>query len=367
MAKEMNHQMYGAGVNTGKNTIFGFQILRGICCLGILLAHSCHYAETYFSSIEPGFLSFPGRVGMLNYVTFFFVLSGYLTAGQIHQGGSAVHHVKSRFWGIYPLYWMSLSVVILIMLCVHNEVRVSDGFWKSLLLLHGDHTFLCNVEWTLQFEIVFYVLVAPFFYYKLQKAYPLFVLCFITFILFCKLEVITFSSDLLRFIITGRDALLNIFMGSAMYYLSLAISKKKWWLWMFDCLEQRIIIVLAACAMLMATIYIDSSIVKIDTFAEYILAYLLFFAIIQLFACIRVMPSNFLVCIGNNSYVIYLVHPTLLCSVFLIMNYIGIKYGYLVHIITVLTAVTLLIGLSEILRSAVKGMKNKTGSFFVKR
>lgn len=69
--------------------IYGIQILRALCCTGILIAHSCYYAEVNFSSIKPGFLSYTGRVGMLNYVVIFFVLSGYLTARQIYLGGVA--------------------------------------------------------------------------------------------------------------------------------------------------------------------------------------------------------------------------------------------------------------------------------------
>lgn len=67
--------------------INGHQVLRGFGCLGIMIAHSFHYAEVNFANIESGDLLFPGRVGMLNYVCFFFVLSGFLTARKIQGGG----------------------------------------------------------------------------------------------------------------------------------------------------------------------------------------------------------------------------------------------------------------------------------------
>ena len=166
--------------------IYGIQVLHAICCTGILIAHSCHYAEVNFSSIEPGFLSYPGRVGMLNYVVIFFVLSGYLTARQIHLGGgTCATHFCSRFWGLYPLYWLSLAVVVLVRLAVYHTVDVSYDFWKSLLILPGEHTFLCTVEWTLQFEIIFYFLVHVFFSVnqRVRKAYPYFVLLVLGFII----------------------------------------------------------------------------------------------------------------------------------------------------------------------------------------
>lgn len=60
----------------------GLQVLRGLCCLGILFAHSFAYAEWTWNL---NFGAFPGRSGMLDYVAFFFFLTGYLVAAQINS------------------------------------------------------------------------------------------------------------------------------------------------------------------------------------------------------------------------------------------------------------------------------------------
>ncbi len=339
---------------TGLERLNGFQVLRGICCLGILIAHSCHYAEVNFAAIDSGSLLLPGRVGMLNYVCIFFILSGFLTARKIHlAGGTARHHILSRFWGVYPLYWLCLSIVILMRLVVYNRVDVSYDFWKSLLILPGDHTFLCTVEWTLQFELVFWVIVTPFFMKCTRRAYPFFVIIILGLIIGCKVGWIVIGLPWLEYIIYGRDALLWLFTGSLMYYSLFLIEKKM----LIDKLNRKVLLTLMMTMIVGITLMLDSTIHEISNLSDYIILVVLLFALIMLFEHLKVSENNLLVIIGNNSYVIYLIHATAFDLLFYLMNKVGWRYSIIAHVLTVVVVVVILATLSEILRNSINGMR----------
>lgn len=333
--------------------INGYQVLRGFGCLGIMIAHSCHYVEVNFANIESGDLLFPGRGGMLNYVCFFFVLSGFLTARKIQGGGTVKCHILGRFWGIYPLYWLCLSIVILMRLGVYNCMDVSYDFWKSLLILPGNHTFPCNVEWTLQFEITFYMLVVPFFTKWLRKAYPFFVAAMLGFIISCKVGWITIGIPWLEYIIYGRDSLLWLFMGALMYYILQFLNRKG----SPNRVNSKIRWGIAVVLIVGITFILDPKIYPVTTLGDYLWLIALLFTSLWIFGNLKASDTNILVLIGNHSYVIYLIHSTLFGVAFYLINKSGIDYNLAIHAIIVVIALVLLIGLSTILKGSVKGMR----------
>lgn len=219
----------------------------------------------------------------------------------------------------------------------------------------GEHTFLCTVEWTLQFEIIFYALVHLFFSknQRIRKVYPYFVIFALGFIICCKAEIIVINVEFLRYIIIGRDSLFWIFSGSGMYYLSLIIEKK-----VTKSITQKVLIILLAVFMMIVTMVLDPSIYTVTGFWDYLFLFTVIFILIEGFRLLKVSEHNILVVIGNNSYVIYLIHATFICAIFYVLNLKGINYGYFIHAATVIFAVALITGLSEILRSSVSGMRN---------
>lgn len=65
-------------IQTKNGRLYGIQIVRAIACLGILVAHSCAYAEMNFDDLEfMSSLNYWGRYGMLYFTEIFFAMSGF--------------------------------------------------------------------------------------------------------------------------------------------------------------------------------------------------------------------------------------------------------------------------------------------------
>lgn len=131
------------------------QHLRGLGALLVLLFH----AGTYLSRLrgDPEFTSaFPPFLGVYG-VAVFFVLSGYLMAGLSQRAGAA-RFLIDRIIRIYPLF---LTVVCLAALSLW-----ASGFPRTVdpvalvLAPAGARDYLLGVEWTLLFEMTYYVIIA---------------------------------------------------------------------------------------------------------------------------------------------------------------------------------------------------------------
>ncbi|WP_026496832.1 acyltransferase family protein [Butyrivibrio sp. WCD3002] len=108
----------------------GLQYLRAISCMGILVAHSFAYAEMNFEGmVVADMLDYFGRYGMLQYVAFFFMITGYFTARQIREGNCTVkeYYVK-RLKSIYPTYWSIAAFCIFINLSFFHNFETTEEF-----------------------------------------------------------------------------------------------------------------------------------------------------------------------------------------------------------------------------------------------
>jgi peptidoglycan/LPS O-acetylase OafA/YrhL len=142
---------HGSAVSAsaGSRRISWLDGLRGIAAMAVVLGH-------FFW----GMLNFPGQwlfdPGVFG-VSLFFLISGYIVPATVRVASErpALNFVWSRFFRLYPLYWLSL---------------VGGGlvFGSSLTEMLGNVTMVqrfigmkdvINVYWTLQVEIVFYGIV----------------------------------------------------------------------------------------------------------------------------------------------------------------------------------------------------------------
>ena len=144
-----------------------------------------------------------------------------------------------------------------------------------------------------------------------------------------------------------------------MYYISLFIEKI-----VTTNVKQRILTLILPLVMAVTTFALDPSVYSVKSVMDYLFIFVLLFSLVTGFRELKVSEDNAFVVIGNHSYVIYLIHATLLGAVFYLMNATGLKYGYVVHIVTVFLVIPLLTGLSEILRSAVSGMRGTINRIF---
>ena len=300
-------------------------MLRALCCLGIMMAHSCAYAESIFE-LDGGTLDYIGRGGMLNFVTFFFLLSEFLIARQIHRGGTTVKSfLIKRFWGIYPVYWMAVATVVIIRLIVWHGIEVSGGFWKSLLLIPGPWTFACmSVEWTLLYEVLFYCLVICFFLPNIRKLFPV-------------ATIIGFTLSIMQYDGVNKCFLLAFFSfynGVFLYFASsLAVKVDKIWNKHVGFCK-----VMASVTFLISMLLLDG---KYNTFVDsfgYYCGVCTFTSIcVYLFLNVCADSKNLPVKIGDSSYAMYLLHPVILNAFFTILKNWGMHYNYILHIFVLIS------------------------------
>lgn len=91
--------------------------LRGLAILLVMLYHFC-LPHAKFHGREAGWLLQFGQVGWMG-VDLFFVLSGFLITGILHETRDQPHYFRNFFWRrflrIWPLYYASLVVLLLVL------------------------------------------------------------------------------------------------------------------------------------------------------------------------------------------------------------------------------------------------------------
>lgn len=143
--------------------LYNVQVLRAIAALMVVHGHA-----------GAGGLGLEYRIGGLNGVDLFFVISGFIIAYVADSDAS--HFLTRRLIRIVPIYWVSTLVIFTIALVVPHMMRTTstDGelLVRSLLFVpdpesstvftHNDrlaHPTLAG-GWTLNYEMYFYVVFA---------------------------------------------------------------------------------------------------------------------------------------------------------------------------------------------------------------
>ena len=152
--------MTGISRGRGLSTLVSIQYLRAIAAIIVVYYHifSNRVAEHWSGGRDIG----------LSGVDIFFVISGFIMwTSTSHQGGGLMKFLKRRIYRVYPLWWMALTLWIVIRLILpdrlHNaDVTVYSLICSYLLVPHFHHVFVGRVwpilvpGWTLQFEVFFY-------------------------------------------------------------------------------------------------------------------------------------------------------------------------------------------------------------------
>jgi peptidoglycan/LPS O-acetylase OafA/YrhL len=136
--------------------IFAIQYLRAFAAVSVLLYHASLFVgqttgDHRFSAI------FNGRFGVYG-VALFFAISGYLMA-ELAQRTDAATFLAHRVIRLYPIFWiLALGKSILF----GTKAGVFFFFNLSALALMpmGEIVYPLGIEWTLVFEVIFYLMVA---------------------------------------------------------------------------------------------------------------------------------------------------------------------------------------------------------------
>jgi exopolysaccharide production protein ExoZ len=146
------------------------QALRAIAALTVVVFHS-HWASAWNSSqlLRLPLISDDGYIG----VDLFFCISGFIIC---HVASSAprfnpIRFLLKRVWRIAPLYWGILALILIWTLATNryaNEISAlgMNGVIKSFLMFPMEAYPLLSPGWSLEHEVLFYLLAAlvvPFF------------------------------------------------------------------------------------------------------------------------------------------------------------------------------------------------------------
>jgi len=141
--------------------IKNLQALRGIAVLSVLSLH-LYGAERLFDTggtVLPDFCNF-GAFG----VDLFFVISGFImvtvTRGKFSGLRSSCKFLLSRFFRIFPLYWIYSAAFLFALefFGFGDSGRLQHiSIWRSFLLFPQDQYPVLVVGWTLIYEVYFYV------------------------------------------------------------------------------------------------------------------------------------------------------------------------------------------------------------------
>ncbi len=131
------------------------QWLRGLAALSVVLFH----VSLLFSALRhydaPAAL-FGWRFGRFG-VVLFFVISGALMA-ELAPRTSVTRFLAHRAIRVYPIYWIALAAATMLRWTEGEKFPID---WRAMALIPGGHwAYPLGVEWTLPFEMTFYVIVA---------------------------------------------------------------------------------------------------------------------------------------------------------------------------------------------------------------
>ena len=137
----------------------GIQLGRAVAAATVFYFHS-YVALGFFAAKEPTFkwLATHGAAG----VDLFFAISGFIVCHvAAAESFNALDFLKKRFFRIYPL---NAVVTLLIVACGLYGIRIADDISAAhvvrSLLIVPQQAPINSVGWTLEYEIVFYLLAA---------------------------------------------------------------------------------------------------------------------------------------------------------------------------------------------------------------
>lgn len=130
------------------------QWLRGIAAVSVMLFHVSLFFSLQRHLDGPAAL-FGWRFGRFG-VVLFFVISGALMAGLATRGGAG-RFLAHRAVRVFPIYWIAVAAATALL----RAEGAHPGFdLRALMLIPGGRwNYPLGVEWTLPFEMTFYLVV----------------------------------------------------------------------------------------------------------------------------------------------------------------------------------------------------------------
>jgi peptidoglycan/LPS O-acetylase OafA/YrhL len=142
-------------------------MLRGVAALSVFVSHVGERVWPAFKHMV--YTSFDlGNFGVM----LFFLCSGFIIPISLEKQGSLWRFWVRRILRLYPLYWFSIALSIVLSYAMAGDVTISDFLAKNSATILANITMLQLVfgfehihgeYWTLMFELFFYMIVSILF------------------------------------------------------------------------------------------------------------------------------------------------------------------------------------------------------------
>jgi len=146
-------------VTDAKTRYFLIQALRAIAATAVLLFHAAEMTKDRLPSASVLYEIVDDRFALG--VPLFFAISGFVLTHAI-QRESVSRFLVARFLRIYPAFFLAVALTLLVSMVPSGAIPWPPGSWLSLTLLPVGPTPrpLGGIEWTLVYEVSFYLIFA---------------------------------------------------------------------------------------------------------------------------------------------------------------------------------------------------------------
>ena len=134
-------------------TIYPLQYLRAFAAFAVVLCHASYYVMQ--SRGDGAMWQLFARAGGFG-VVLFFAISGFLMA-ELATNTPPLKFLAHRLIRIYPIYWLCVAVVVVFSRLGTSPIH--PDMLSLLLVPGGTRAYVLGVEWTLPFELTFYLIV----------------------------------------------------------------------------------------------------------------------------------------------------------------------------------------------------------------
>ncbi len=321
--------------------IVGLDGLRGCAAILVVLYHYLSRYDSIYGHVDL-FDTSLFRYGNQG-VQLFFMISGFVIFMTINKIKKPFDFIVSRFFRLYPTYWMSVFITYTVIYFFGLEGRETSlqTAIKNLLMFH-QYLGVPNVDgvyWTLRVELTFYFWIFLAYILKQLKRIEYFMLLFLTVNILDEFQIIQVPSLIQKVFIFKYLPFFNIGICMYKYYMR----------------ENNRLTNITFLISLLLTIIFFSWI----SFVVYVVFTIIFFLIIK--KRLPILNSKFLVSTGVLSYALYLLHQNI--------GYVIINKGYDLDInplLSILAAILSMFCLSYLVTKFIEKPINKLAKTYLR-
>ncbi len=303
--------MSGSGfkVRLGSNLKFdspkrsqGLQIARAVAATSVFIHHFVWYSQSFFGFHVTG-VPILGTCG----VVIFFVLSGYLMTGSLIRGDQTF--LANRVLRIYPSFLIAAFVVMGTKILLWGGLGPVSHVTEALTLLpFGNVSYPLFVEWSLVFEVCFYLLIAFTLFWRRLRLHVFVLILFVWILIIALREE---QSEILNvgFKVFTSSWCIALIAGSVLKLVLYAKIIKP-----FSTSKSQIFGTLLGILATITSFYV------FDFNSNLYLLALSLSSCLCILSLIEATSRSFLVQIGNYSYGIYLLHVPLITILMSLMS-----------------------------------------------